>query len=70
MHRAIDAAHHGQYLDLTAKSDDLPRQELADLSMDIARLKTGSITGLALSLGAVLGWGDASTNKSGLSCRL
>lgn len=45
--------HQGQALDLTVRIDDLPQAEVPAIVDAIARLKTGSLFGLATALGAI-----------------
>lgn len=50
-HRTMEHAHYGQYLDLAIKSDITHHDALAETSLTTARLKTGSVFGLAMVLG-------------------
>jgi geranylgeranyl pyrophosphate synthase len=45
--------HQGQALDLTVRVDELPQAEVPAVVDAIARLKTGSLLGLATALGAI-----------------
>ncbi len=51
--RAVLRCHHGQALDVTVTVHDTPRAELPDLVATITRLKTGALTELALTAGAI-----------------
>jgi geranylgeranyl pyrophosphate synthase len=55
---AVERAHYGQALDLSTRVDAVPRHELAPLCDTILELKTGSITGLAMALGALVAGAD------------
>ncbi len=52
---AVERAHYGQAVDLSVRIDDIPQAEVAALVDGVTELKTGSVTALAMSLGAVLG---------------
>lgn len=45
--------HHGQALDLGSTASTISQAELADLALVISRLKTGALTELAITAGAV-----------------
>lgn len=51
-HRALLRAHMGQALDLGVPIDDLPREQVYETCLSSLELKTGSLTALALGLGA------------------
>lgn len=53
-HRALELAHYGQFLDLNTKTNRVETRELGELSYKTAELKSGTITALALELGALL----------------
>jgi geranylgeranyl pyrophosphate synthase len=51
--RAVMRCHHGQALDLTVRAHETARAELPELVATITRLKTGALTELALTAGAI-----------------
>ena len=53
-HDAVEKAHYGQALDLTVKVDTLARQEVPALCDAVIGWKTGTITALAMRVGAVV----------------
>lgn len=53
-HDALERAHFGQALDLTVRIDDIPPSRVAPLCDAVLALKTGAVTALALSLGALV----------------
>ena len=53
-HRTLLRAHFGQAIDLGAKIDTLPREEVAEVCVASMRLKTGALMGLAALLGAAV----------------
>jgi geranylgeranyl pyrophosphate synthase len=56
--------HHGQALDLYARIDSLPQQHVTDVVRAASELKSGSLTGLAASTGALAaGACDDSANQ-------
>jgi geranylgeranyl pyrophosphate synthase len=54
-HEAMINAHLGQAIDLGTKIDEIPREQVRGLTLTSLRLKTGALTALAISSGAVLG---------------
>ncbi|MCX6109919.1 MAG: polyprenyl synthetase family protein [Proteobacteria bacterium] len=56
---ALEKAHYGQALDLSVKVDALERSEVSAYCKAVIAWKTGTITGLAMSLGAIVGGADA-----------
>ena len=63
-HEAVEQAHYGQALDLTVKVDTLPRQEVPALCDAVIGWKTGTITSLAMRIGALLAGADATVEKA------
>ncbi|MFW7379856.1 MAG: polyprenyl synthetase family protein [Oligoflexus sp.] len=57
-HHALEAAHYGQALDVSVAVDTLQQDEVSALCQWVTRYKTGTITVLALELGAILGGAD------------
>jgi len=57
---ALERAHYGQALDLSIKVDLLARSEVSAYCQAVIAWKTGAITGLAMTLGAIVGGADAS----------
>lgn len=53
-HQAVEAAHYGQALDINVKVDTLARQEVPALCDAVIEWKTGTITALAMRVGAIL----------------
>lgn len=53
-HEALELAHYGQALDLTIKIEQVERQQIPATCEAIGELKTGAITALAMSLGALV----------------
>ncbi len=51
--------HFGQALDLGRSVDQIPKEEIMHLSYSCMQLKTGALTGMALSSGAILAGADA-----------
>lgn len=51
--RAVLRCHYGQALDLGVKVGTLPQRDVPDLVATISELKTGSLTELAATLGAI-----------------
>ena len=63
-HEAVEQAHYGQALDLTVKVDTLPRQEVPALCDAVIGWKTGTITSLAMRIGALIAGADATVEKA------
>lgn len=59
-HKAMADAHLGQSIDLGLRVDDLRQDLVENVCLSSLRLKTGSLTSLALSAGAILGGATAS----------
>jgi len=53
-HEALELAHYGQALDLTIKIEQIEHQHIPAICEAIGELKTGAITALAMSLGALV----------------
>jgi geranylgeranyl pyrophosphate synthase len=53
-HEALELAHYGQALDLTIKIEQIERQHIPATCEAIGELKTGAITALSMSLGALI----------------
>jgi geranylgeranyl pyrophosphate synthase len=53
-HDAVERAHYGQALDLSVRADTLNQSDVPALARAVLELKTGAITALAMSLGAVV----------------
>jgi geranylgeranyl pyrophosphate synthase len=53
-HEALELAHYGQALDLTVKIEQIERQQIPATCEAIGELKTGAITALAMSIGALV----------------
>ena len=56
---ALERAHYGQALDLSVKVDLLARSEVSAYCNAVIAWKTGAVTGLAMTLGAIVGGADA-----------
>lgn len=63
-HEALELAHYGQALDLNIKVDQLSHSEVPAICDAVSELKTGSITALAMSLGALVGGASPSLTRS------
>lgn len=57
--QAIECAHYGQVLDLTTDMSKLERHEIKEVCYYTAFYKTGCITGLAITLGAIIAGASA-----------
>ena len=70
-HRSLLRAHFGQALDLGTRIDTIPKDQIEEVCFVSMRLKTGALTGLAFSLGAIVGGvrGKAVTILDRFGCR-
>jgi geranylgeranyl pyrophosphate synthase len=59
--RAVLRCHHGQALDLGVAIHELPRGEVPELVATVTRLKTGALTELAMTAGAIAAGAPAAT---------
>lgn len=57
--KTVELAHYGQIMDLCVKINRVPYDEVAGLSMECSRYKTGSIVMLSMVLGAIVAGADA-----------
>lgn len=53
-HEAMELAHFGQVMDLSVSMEQVPRNKLVDVCYHCALYKTGSITALAIGMGALV----------------
>lgn len=60
---AVVRCHHGQALDLCGRLGDLQQNEVHDSVLAATTLKTGSLTALAMSVGAVAAGADATRER-------
>lgn len=60
-HDTLERAHYGQALDLKLQADQVPRDELPQIAAAVSELKTGSVTALAMQLGAMVAGADGET---------
>ena len=62
--QTLQYSHYGQALDLGIKARDLGEQDLRELPIKVAQLKTGALMGLALQLGGLARWDDDSRDAA------
>lgn len=60
VHRTLLLAHYGQALDVGITLHSLPQERVYDVAMSAIELKTGVLTGFALSMGSLLCGQDGS----------
>ncbi|MEN9836270.1 MAG: hypothetical protein RL011_2463 [Pseudomonadota bacterium] len=63
-YQAVEAAHYGQALDINVKVDTLGRHEVPALCDAVIEWKTGTITALAMRVGAILAGADEATEEA------
>ena len=63
-HKAVEVAHYGQVLDINVKVDTLPRHEVPALCDAVIEWKTGTITALAMRIGALLAGADERVERA------
>jgi geranylgeranyl pyrophosphate synthase len=57
--KTMEVAHYGQALDIAVSIDELPQQDISALCRWVTRHKSGTLTALALEMGAILGGAEA-----------
>lgn len=63
-YQAVEAAHYGQALDISVKVDTLGRQEVPAFCDAVIEWKTGTITALAMRVGAIIAGADSAREEA------